>query len=59
MVELQSSRRDACHISPIEVGALVALVNAEFERRMQAFNATIALMQVPRKTSDSLAQASK
>jgi len=36
-----------CNVSRIEVEALVALVDAEFERRIQAAKASIASMQAP------------
>ena len=43
---LLEARSSDGHISRIEVEALVAVVSAEFERRMQTANATIASMPV-------------
>jgi len=45
----QRSPKDERNVSRIEVEALVAVVDAEFERRIQATKASIASMQVPPK----------
>lgn len=46
LFQVQGSPSGECDISRTEAEALVALVNAEFERRAQIAKATIALMPV-------------
>lgn len=60
LLQTQRLRGSDGHISRTEAEAIVAVVSAEFERRMQAAKATIALMPAeaaPIRTSSASSQA--
>ena len=54
LLQARGSRRDESHVRHLEVKALVALVNSEFERRMQTAKATMALLATERVPAQSI-----